>query len=248
MFADDGSEMPESIRDTTGRDMLDYGLNFEPHVWAEIERIKPKRFLDIGCNVGLYTLAVKDLVSESEIVAIDASKQNCQILMRSLIENQVQGVTVLNVPLADERRIIQVMHSNQVNPICRTEISDEPKHWELAQALPLSAFDFKMPFDLIKIDVDGFEYLVVRGIVGRLLCCPIIFELCPQLTLRSGVTPKELINWFFHNGFRLTVLDWQHCEPLKLERKIWICDNFRDVMDALGQGNGWLTDILAEPI
>lgn len=237
LYADDGAEMHESIRDVTGKTILEMGLKWEPHIWAEMERIKPKRFLDIGCNCGLYSIGVKDLVPDAEVVSVDVSKQNCQLLMRTILQNKLEGMTVLNVALADRPRIIQIFR-NPVNTVCSL-VEECDVHWEYAFALPFSAFEVsRQEFDLIKIDTDGFEYVIMQGMPP--LVCPVIFEYSTLLS-RSGIKPEDLLELFFRRYYRITCL-----ESVPGARKD--CKTAKELTDHMKSKGMWITDILAEPI
>lgn len=242
LYADDGAEMHESIRDVTGKTILEMGLKWEPHIWAEMERIKPKRFLDIGCNCGLYSIGVKDLVPDAEVISVDVSKQNCQLLMRSILQNKLEGMTVLNVALADRPRIIQIFR-NPVNTVCNLNVeeSESDTHWEYAFALPFSDFEIsKLKFDLIKIDTDGFEYAILTGCPIWLWRCPIIFEYSTLLS-RSGIQPETLIEWFLYRDYRITCLEFTPGARKECRTALELTDHMK--------ANGmWITDILAEPI
>lgn len=239
LYADDGAEMHESIRDVTGKTILEMGLKWEPHIWAEMERIKPKRFLDIGCNCGLYSIGVKDLVPDAEIVSVDVSKQNCQLLMRTILRNKLEGMTILNVALADKPRIIQIFR-NPVNTVCNLSVEESDAHWEYAFALPFSDFEAsRQKFDLIKIDTDGFEYVIMQGMPYDLRC-PVIFEYSTLLS-RSGVQPEDLLQFFFNRNYKITCL-----ESVPGARKE--CKTAKEVTEHMKSKGMWITDILAEPI
>lgn len=241
LYADDGSDMPEDIRDLTGLKILQNGINFERHVYEELRRLMPDchGFLDLGSNVGLYTIAARDLHSTVPIVAVEASFINTQLLLKSLVENGIEGVTVINHPVANYPRIINVSRENKINVTCATGLSRDTA-WEYAQAFPMDFFNLP-PINLIKMDIEGFEYLALLGMSRLLTKKPaIIFEYCPQMCPRSGLkNPIELLEYLISIGYKLTVLDY-----IPNTRKTFTdateCHNY---MVSVSQ---WITDILAE--
>lgn len=234
LYADDTDE------DITGRKILQNGLNFERHVYAEIVRLLPHStgFIDIGSNVGLYAVAVRALAPNLPIVAVEVSAKNTQILLRTLSENKIRGVDVLNVALADCPRIV-FKNRNPINTTCVQVASD----LEYTFALPLDYFNLPQA-NLVKMDIEGFEYLALRGMSHFINQNRprIIFEYYREGTKLSGCAhPTELLNSFLDLGYKLTVLDYipgTRKEFLDAEE----CDDY------VVSVSKWITDILAEPL
>lgn len=248
LFVDDDAETVHG-HDPTGERILDNGVNFERHVYNEIKRLIPycKGFIDIGCNVGLYSVAVKDLKPECHVTAIDASRHNIKLLSRSVFENGITGIDVLNVALSDKSGIIQIGNSRLNNTCHLPGIGAE----EYAPAMPISYFkiDWSGPV-LIKMDIEGFEYMALKGLDGAWennQRPTFIFELFPMVCERSNCTPIELLKWFFDRRYRVTMLDY-----FPGTRRI--CRSPEDAMIHLSNcfkqfgGAHEITDMLAEPI
>ena len=229
-FADDESR--------PGLDILENGMNYERHVVAELQQWIPtaRGFLDIGANIGVHTLIAKSINPLIPVVCAEASPFNQAILCRNVKHNRLNEVKILPFPLADSARIIQMNH-DPTNPCCTIEGHPHSRDYgKLVAALPLD--HIVLPdIDLIKIDVEGFEIRVLRGASKLLRSRPrIIFEYCPQIADRSGVTPIEFLQFFFDAGYRLTVLDYSQqgmradftsaaaCHAHVLATSKWICD------------------------
>lgn len=234
-FADVESEVGQAI--------LQNGENYERHMVAEIRRLAPvsKGFADLGANIGIHTLIAKAANPLIPVVCAECSPANINLLMRNVTFNHFTEVIVLPFPLADRPRIIRT-NNHEANMCCSLDGQNDSEDYpRLAAALSLDHLILP-EIDLIKIDVEGFEITVLRGASKIMEKRPtILFEFCPQITHRSGVTPTEMLNFFFNRHYKLTVLDFRQ----KGERKE--CDSAEAVLEHLAATSVWITDILAEP-
>lgn len=228
-----------------GPSILGNGLNYEVHIRAELEKWIPKSvgFLDIGANVGLHSISAKTIRPDVPVFAIDINPNNTSLLLRTIAENHISGLTVIQAALADSPRAI-LANDDPSNTSC-TMIGKEPEHEQdyprLTPALPLDFFNLP-PIDLVKIDIEGFEFAAFQGASRLLASRPrIIFEFCPQFVHRCGATPSGQLDWLMSRGYKLTVLDY-----LPGMRKT--CESAQMILDHLTATSGWITDIIAEPV
>ena len=239
LFADDQSEDPRG--DITGLKILENGINFETHVYSELLKYWPKSvgFLDIGANVGLYTVSAKDIRPDMPVVAIEVSKDNAQLLLRSLAENGITGVSVLNIALADRCRILQ-KNLCKTNAMCIANGTWNDGNWEYVFGLPLDFFNLP-PIDLVKMDIEGFEWLALQGATKLLSQRPtFVFEYCPEAATRSGINPIQLLEFFVSRKYSITALDY-----VPNIRKTFL--NSQECHDYVVQTTKWITDVLAVP-
>lgn len=223
--------------------ILQNGLNYEPHIRAELERLIPTAtgFLDLGANIGLHTLSAKQIRRDLPCVAVEASRANVAKLLRSITTNNLTNITVIPVPVSATPSIIQTNldYSNTTCSTLGTWTAEE--QWELSAALPLDFYHLP-PISLIKMDIEGFEGLALQGATRLFQARPtVIFEFCPEVVHRSHITPAQLLQWFLDRGYQLTCLDY-----IPGIRK-----TFRETqpcLDYIAATTKWITDILAEPI
>src|SRR4029079_568435 len=67
-----------------------------------------------------------------------------------------------------------------------------------------------LPVDLVKLDVEGFEPRVVRGMERMLARCrPIVVSEYAPSNLRAlgGTQPEEYLAWFHAHGYAARILD-----------------------------------------
>jgi FkbM family methyltransferase len=144
--------------------------------WIDKNVKSGERFLDIGANVGIYTLAAAHRVGAGgRVYAVEPHKPNAVSLMRNVLRNGLQDrVDVLTVALSDQRMIATFNYkdlapSSTGSQLGATNVSG--KEFKVAASevvLGLSVdelidIDAMAPPHHVKIDVDGIELPILRG-------------------------------------------------------------------------------------
>lgn len=150
---------------------------FEPHV---VERIRPllrgKRFLDVGANIGFYSLLAAQ-EGASRIVAIEPNPETFALLNQSIALHGAD-VEAHRFGLSDVARFgkMQVEKDNSIGIIKENGNTPVP-------LVPLSAITGETDFDIVKIDVDGHDFEAARGMADMIeRCHPIVFiEFMPSI-------------------------------------------------------------------
>lgn len=223
---------------------LQNGLNYEKHVVSELSKWVPtsRGFADLGANGGIHTIIAKSINPDLPIVCAEASPVNRDILLRNIARNKLINALVLPFPLSDCNAIIRTnLHDH--NTSCSVDgLPDSEDYPRLSAALAWDSIVIPYYIDLVKIDVEGFEIRVLNGASKLMQNRPrIIFEFCPEITHRSGLSPEQTLQWFFDRGYKLTMLDYQ--PGMRKE-----CANPTDFMEQLKKTAVWITDCIAEPI
>jgi FkbM family methyltransferase len=135
------------------------------------ELVRPKMSVwDIGANVGLFSFAAAAL--GAEVVAVEADTWLANLMHRSVLLNKLP-VTVLPAAASDHQGISRLYLSEQ------GKASNSLRGDGLAQtviAVTLdSLLDHFAPPQVLKIDVEGIEYAVLRGARKVLQARPLIF-------------------------------------------------------------------------
>jgi FkbM family methyltransferase len=140
---------------------------------AMLERIvRPKmRIFDIGANIGYYAIMESRLTGpDGSVLAGEPSPSNIELLRRNLDLNGVRNVTVRQGAVSDkagERPFHLATHSN-LNTFHDTGSGAEHLQGRtipvLTATVPGLAEEFGAP-DLIRMDVEGHEVEVIRGLI-----------------------------------------------------------------------------------
>ena len=209
---EDGLRMFFNLRD------LGVGLQicqgtFDPEVEAVLTRLAGPgvRCLDIGANLGFYTVVMGRL--GARVDAFEAFPYNHRLLSRNVAENALgELVRTHEVACASAPGIGEVLIEEQSINLGSTFVpapgtATPPGH--VAQRVELARVDDLIPsdetVDLVKIDVEGAELDVFRG-MPRILerDRPIIVMELNSRSLREnrGVEAAELMDHLRAHGYR----------------------------------------------
>jgi FkbM family methyltransferase len=187
---------------------------WEPCITQFIKaRLKPGDcFIDVGANIGYYSLLSASLVGKTgRIVAIEASPKVYAHLIENLHLNGVQNVLALNVAASDSPGELNLFEGDNCLQI--TTSASWAREWKCSfvgkvQALPLEMLVSKEELRaarIIKIDVEGAEWNVCKGLMPVIHELPrhaeIILELTPSEIESQGHQCSELIRQFTDLGF-----------------------------------------------
>lgn len=193
---------------------------FEPEETQSIlSLIKPgSRFLDIGANIGYYTvLAAERAGAAGRVFAIEPSDANFEILDANTRSWQQEGrVKIYRQALSDKAGISRLflnscnngMHRLYSSVVCTGEAID---------VAVVRGDDLQLaPLDVIKIDIEGFEPRALRGLHETLQRSPrvkILSEFSPFSILEAGESPLQWLQWMIAQGFEIFALQqgqWRH--------------------------------------
>ena len=135
---------------------------------------KAHRVLDIGANIGYYSILALLANPESEVVAFEPVPQFYDCLKRNIELNQLTlRITALNLAVGDQCGEIPLYLPNN-GVLCESSIlpAFRPDSTQLrVEATTVDKFlkdrDISS-VDLIKIDVEGAEHLVFQGMANTL--------------------------------------------------------------------------------
>ena len=187
-------------------------LDFEPEfldAFAE-EAQKSNVVYDIGGYIGLYSLTAASCNSSAEIFCFEAQKENFQAISRNAESNQYDSVHVFQTILGDrESTCVQFTRTGETGRVALD--SDETTDGEAYNSTTLDAFvaseEIPGP-DLVKIDVEGYEAHVLRGMRETLARYKptVLLELHPQLLHLHGESSSEVDRLMESQGYTKKLL------------------------------------------
>ena len=163
-------------------------------VWAQ--RLRPgDLFIDVGANAGVYSLWAADL--GAEVVAVEPSRRASQWLRRNIDLNCLP-ITMVEAALTDFEGTVGFDSSGDA-----TGHIGGP---EVVAATTLDAVLGRRPAAGVKIDVEGFERMVLQGATAalaerRLGCIQLEWNHCSQVALGEERDPTAAFLAQF--GYRL---------------------------------------------
>lgn len=191
---------------------------WEPHITAWISsRLEPGDvFIDVGANFGYYSLLASRLVGETgRVIAIEASPSICEMLRENVALNAATNITTINKAVADRQGTVDIYRGPPFN-LGLTSIHDTHPDSVFEAAVPSGPLASLVGADLsrarlIKIDVEGAEWEVVRGLVDTLPSlredAEIVMEVSPKKGQHRGESVEEIVELFRSHGYKLYALD-----------------------------------------
>lgn len=206
-----GAKIAGNTTDLIQQYLYYFGV-WEPHLTRWItQTLQPgDTFIDVGANIGYYSLLASPLVGEAgAVVAIEASPQTFVLLENNLARNHVTNVRALNVAVSNRHGVAQVFRGYASNIGMTTIIKDEDLPYECdVVTAPLSALLLPVECQnarVIKIDVEGAEWAVAAGMVPLLrdsrADLAVIVEIEPVPLARGGKCPSDVMKIFLEAGF-----------------------------------------------
>jgi len=172
-------------------------------------------FLDIGANIGWFTLLASEIVGDGgNVISFEPRPDLFRLLKKSIVESNIYSITEPhNVALGESSGHIKIFDIDPKNPgatsIFNTGGADVTE-WNV----PMKKLDdiiHERPVDFIKIDVEGAELLVFKGATSLLSNQkkPIIMsEINPQqLKNVSGIKPIEYVEYINSFGYICHLID-----------------------------------------
>jgi FkbM family methyltransferase len=185
---------------------------YEPHLTAVFTRYcRPgMTVVDVGANVGYYSLLASRLVGPSgRVIALEPNSENCRLLLSSL--RLYGGENVQLIPVAADTETGWAYYSTHVGSngglIDGRDLLAHP-----GVVVPTFRLDdiVESPVGLLKMDVEGAEGRVMKG-AARLIerDRPIITtELKEDMLVRiSKMSLVEYLGYFERLGYAASVLD-----------------------------------------
>jgi FkbM family methyltransferase len=167
-------------------------------------------FVDVGANIGVFTLAASKL-KDVVVYAFEPSPRELPRLYRNLALNQATNVVVFPFALSRAPAQMELSLSGDHNPgnnsfVASVEESRERKS-SLCRCEPFDGLlnrDSVKRIRMVKIDVEGFEMEVLRGMaesIAMMQNVTFAVEVTPDFLQRAGSSAEELYSFFAQRGF-----------------------------------------------
>jgi FkbM family methyltransferase len=190
------------------------GANFEPAELSLVSRLltPDSVFLDVGANVGVYSLLASKVSPLARIFAFEPTRKTFDLLHRNLHLNDAHNVTPLHLALGNftgEAKLnLNVPGKDGLNTMGNLSHPDtEPAGQETVPITTLDAFLLSAAIDrvdLIKVDAEGAELAIFEG-ASSLLQQPdapaILYEAFTFITRGFDYHPVEIYWLLDRHGF-----------------------------------------------
>jgi len=207
-----GFVMHGDTRNFIDRRIYYFGF-WEPNLstWIARQLVPGDTFVDVGANIGYYSLLASQLVGPSgHVIAIEASPSIFTEMQHNLSLNEgLCNIRCLNIAVSDCEAELPLFDGPQSQTHRTSLINQEGLAFGgTINAKPLPAILTDEEFTrcrLFKIDVEGAEWLVVRGLAVALSRtrpdAQFVIEISPKRLALQGRTPGDIFEVFLAAGF-----------------------------------------------
>jgi FkbM family methyltransferase len=175
-----GVEMLFTLQDAQSRIFFNHpfflGELYEREVTHHlVNRLKESKcFVDVGANMGFYSvLAGKILSSRGGVVhAIEMDAENVNRIRANLRLNGLRNVTIHEIALGDHHGTVEYYRCGSFRNTLEVLSNDQERYEKVS--VPMTTLDsllaeLEIKPDVIKIDVEGAEYLVLGGMDSTMM-------------------------------------------------------------------------------
>ena len=175
--------------------------------------------VDAGANLGLYSLLLARLVGpKGRVVAFEPDPDLFALLRENCAANGATNVECHSVALGSSPERM-LLHRPTLNSGDNHLGSRGNAAFRSSVEVEVATLDSLMPGirpDFIKVDVQGWELKVLRGMEGTLRSAQnvgIFLEICPKWLRRAGERPEDLYRYVRGLGFRFfSCKDWREMD------------------------------------
>ena len=166
--------------------------------------------LDVGANIGLYTLALSRAVGPlGHVIAVEPDPDNLVLLRKNLKTNNCNNVTVIEEALGNECKIAKLYQSRDNRGALSTADIFGVGEGNTVSIRMRRADDVFIQTGrsprIAKIDVEGQEPLVIAG-MGSHLPDVLLFEFMPTHLRSAGHDPSRFLEEMQGLGYSLSLV------------------------------------------
>jgi len=199
--------------DQVSREIIEQGIWEAYETSIVIRRLKPGAvFVDVGANIGYYTLLASTLVGETgQVLAIEPEEKNFDLLRKNSEEHEGTNIRLFNVGLSNVEgdTTLYLSEHNLGDHRIFDEESRTGQNIQLVPGDQLLMTEHRH-IDFLKIDTQGAEAHVVEGLQETIASnrdhLDIIIEFWPYGLLEAGRSARELLDLLEPFQFEIFVI------------------------------------------
>lgn len=192
---------------------------YEPNEFTLLSKVlRPgMTFVDVGANLGLYTLyAARKVGPNGRVISIEPSSREVAILKRNIDLNALTNVQIHQVALSDRTAEVELLvacaRQSGHNTLGSFGYNTPLDHREKILAQPLDALvraEHLSRVEVIKMDVEGAELGALRGAIETLESFrpTLLMELSDRHLRNQNATSAEVLALLSQHGYRLYGFD-----------------------------------------
>ena len=165
---------------------------WEPYITNYIESkincLKERSFIDIGSNIGYFSLLVGIKNKQCIIYSYEPNQYLLNHFKRNVALNNLDNIILKNCAISDSNECIKLFEGHELNS-GSTGIFDKDNlsksFWVNSTTLAHEIRNYQFPPKLIKIDTEGSEYFILKNFSNIISILPddveFIVEINPEI-------------------------------------------------------------------
>jgi FkbM family methyltransferase len=211
--------------------LLYYQGTFEPHCLAFLPLLLRSNdiFVDVGANIGLYTLEASRIVGSSgRVIAVEAALPHVETLRRNLAANRVDNVTIVSTAAGASSgdAVLSLGDGENLGMYTIGRVSGGVRQRvQVARLDDILGAASVTQVALLKMDIEGAELAALRG-ARRLISelkPTLIIELNDQALARCEATSGEVKNLLREAGYLGWIVGRRSIRAMR-ETQSHLCD------------------------
>ena len=134
------------------------------------KKINSEILIDIGANIGFYSILSSSRFGQ--IYSFEPNERNFKVLKKNIENNKLKNIKILNFGLGENEEVL-IGNSNTKGKLFQTSgfaiNKDNKKGERVLVKKGDDILQFKNKTLTIKIDVEGFEFFVLKGLKNNLI-------------------------------------------------------------------------------
>lgn len=164
-------------------------------------------FLDVGGNVGVYSILASSVIGGGEIHVFEPSAEAREILEENIRINRLENIAVYPCAVGEISGTVKFTKSEEsMNHIV---VGGAPEDFNEVALVRLEDEVADVEFAMGKIDVEGFELQALKGAAGMLEAQnpPVWIVELGEASERYGYKNEELLDYMRKFGYRTVCFD-----------------------------------------
>ena len=223
---------------------------------------KDQIFLDIGANIGFYSLLARSMIGpKGRVFSFEASTENADLLEMSIRENSFENITVINSAISNvvgkgllyvspyynsEHSLFDYHYSSGKNKDMQVPVNLDT----IDNFLQSNCNDLNVNF--IKMDIEGSESNTLDGMTNTIHYnedLVLVTEFWPQGLKNSGTEPRQFLEKLCSFGFEISHIDEHYSQsyPVTVNEMLKIVQERQEnslEKSKEFQSGGWYTNLL----
>jgi FkbM family methyltransferase len=182
--------------------------------------------LDIGANIGYYTLVFAKLVGNTgKVIAFEPDPTNFALLKRNIESNGYRNVKLVRKAVSDRTGTCTLYLSEKDPMDHRIYDFHDGRRSIRVESVRLDDYlkEDVETVDFVKMDIQGAEPAAIKGMVSileRSRNVKILTEFWPTGIKMSGFDPEDYLRWIVEHGFKMHCIDEEknRLEPISIRQ------------------------------